>query len=192
MRYTFAIEQAIRAASVLHQDQVRKGLIPYPYITHLIATAMIVSDYLDDEEAIVAALLHDTLSDTDYTEQEIIEDFGTEVHTIVTSIQEPKDKTKENQKVFFKKLKNAPEKALIVLAGEKIHNMRCIVEEYYDDPSRFVADFGTNLDLRLFYYQELSNALNRKLDNAILAEFNDVFTEYKNFLNHVQEKTETY
>lgn len=55
--YSFAIEQAIRAASVLHKDQVRKGQVPYPYITHLFAVSMIVSDYTEDENTIVAALL---------------------------------------------------------------------------------------------------------------------------------------
>ena len=71
MSYSYAIEQAIRAASVLHKDQIRKGSVPYPYVTHLFAVAMIVSDYTSDEDTIVAALLHDTLEDTDYTEEEL-------------------------------------------------------------------------------------------------------------------------
>lgn len=194
MGYSYAIEQAIRAASVLHKDQVRKGSVPYPYITHLFAVAMIVSDYTSDEDTIVAALLHDTLEDTDYTPRELEDDFGVHVRDIVVSITPPAPesydvKAKEEQKkAFLKLLKNASEEALIVVAGDKIHNMRSIVEEYYDNHSAFIADFGTSLEDRLLVYQEISNTLNRKLKNAILAEWNSVFTEYKNFIHDVEKK----
>lgn len=198
MRYTYAIEKAIRAASVLHAGQVRKGPVPYPYVTHLFAVAMIVSDYTDNENTIVASLLHDTLSDTDYTPVELEDDFGGAIKDIVVSITESDHASTdlkviaEQQRIFLKKLKDAPEEGLIVLAADKIHTMRTIVEEYLEDIPSFTSDFGPNQDEQLFFYQEISNALNRKLRSAILAEFNDVFTEYKNFIHAVKDKTENY
>lgn len=198
MAYSYAIEQAIRAASVLHKDQVRKGHVPYPYITHLFAVATIVSDYTDDEDTIIAALLHDTLEDTDYTEKELEDDFGGSVKEIVLSLTEPQPAENEVRDFAFQKkeyvaqLKKASERALVVAAADKIHNMRSIVEEYYDDHSSFVAHFGANLEARLLMYQEISNVLNRRLKNAILAEFNSVFTEYKNFLHDVEKKRNEY
>lgn len=198
MSYSYAIEQAIRAASVLHKGQVRKGQVPYPYITHLVAVAMIVSDYTDDENTIVSALLHDTLEDTDYTEKEIEDDFGGPVREIVCSITEPKIETKDpvslgaQKKQYVKQLAAASERALVIVAADKIHNMRSIVEEYFDNHTGFVADFGTSLDDRLLMYQEISNTLNRKLHNAILSEFNSVFTEYKNFIHDVEKKRNEY
>jgi len=198
MAYSYAIEQAIRAASVLHKDQVRKGSVPYAYTTHLFAVAMMVSDYTGDEDTIISALLHDTLEDTDYTEKELEDDFGGGVRDIVVSITEPppmstdKKAIIEQKKQYLKQIKSAPEKALIVLAADKIHNMRSVVEEYYDNHSAFLADFGTSLDDRLMFYQEISNTLNRNLKNAILAEFNSVFTEYKHFLHDVEKKRSEY
>jgi (p)ppGpp synthase/HD superfamily hydrolase len=199
MAYSYAVEQAIRAGSILHKDQIRKGSVPYAYVTHLFAVAMIVSDYTDDEDTIVSALLHDTLEDTDYTEKELEDDFGGSVKDIVVSITEPfKDETDNNKtkaeqkKLFLKQLKNANEKALIVLAADKIHNMRSIIEEFYNDHSTFLAEFGTAIEDRIMFYQELSNVLNRKLKNDILAEFNNVFTEYKNFLHDVEKKRNEY
>lgn len=198
MRYTYAIEQALRAISILHDGQVRKGPVPYPYITHLFAVAMIVSDYTDDENTIVAALLHDTLSDTDYTSTELESDFGGTVREIVESITEPSyvnlsaKEIVETQKEYLKKLKIAKEEALIVLAAKRIHMMRTIVEEYMEDMTAFVADYGTHHDRQLFFYQEIGNALNRKLKSGILAEFNDVFTEYKHFIHEVKNKFENY
>lgn len=198
MRYTYAVEQAIRAATVLHKGQVCKGSVQYPYVTHLFAVAMIVSDYTDDEDTIVTALLHDTLSDTDYTAQELEDDFGGSVRDMVTSITETHHEETTSrgiadaQKVFLKTLKNTHEGALIVLAASKIHTMRSVVADYLDDMSAFTADFGSDQESHLFFYQEISNMLNRKLRNAILAEFNDVFTEYKNFIHEVKRKTENY
>ncbi len=194
MAYSYAIEQAIRAASVLHKDQVRKGQVPYPYMTHLYAVALIVSDYTDDDDTIVAALLHDTLEDTDYEEKELEDDFGGGVRDIVVSLTEPKRKSNERtevelqKKAYLKQLKEASEKSLIVVAADKIHNMRSVVEEYYDNHTGFIADFGSALNDRVMLYQEISNILNRNLKNAILAEFNSVFTEYKNFIHDVEKK----
>lgn len=198
MSYSYAIEQAIRAASVLHKDQVRKGQVAYPYITHLTAVAMIVSDYTDDEDTIVASFLHDTLEDTDYTEKELEDDFGGTVKDIVVSITEPQTDAndpvavKNQKKQYLKQLTTASERALVVVAADKIHNMRSIVEEYFDDHSAFIADFGASHEDRLLMYQEISNTLNRKLHNAILSEFNNVFNEYKNFINDVDKKQNTY
>lgn len=198
MRYSYAIEQAIRAAAVLHKDQVRKGSVPYPYITHLFAVAMIVADYTDNEDAVVAALLHDTLEDTDYTLEELTEDFGGPVAEIVRTLTEPSARSTEypnpaaRKKQYLKQLKGGNADSLIVVAADKIHNMRSMVEEYYEDHTRFLADFGGAIDDRLRFYQELSNILNRNLKNAILSEFNSVFTEYKQFILDVEKKRNEY
>lgn len=198
MAYSYAIEQAIKAASVLHKDQVRKGSVPYPYVTHLFAVATIVADYTNDEDTIVAALLHDTLEDTDYTEKELEDDFGGAVRDIVVALTEPAipEYDRKNitfqKKQYLKQIKDASERALIVVAADKIHNMRSIVEEYYEDHSGFLSHFGTYIEDRLMAYQEISNVLNRRLKNQILSEFNSVFTEYKNFLHDVEKKRSEY
>jgi (p)ppGpp synthase/HD superfamily hydrolase len=193
MRYSYRIEQAIRAAAILHKDQIRKGEVPYPYVTHVYAVACIVSDYTDNEDAIIAALLHDTLEDTDYTSDEIADDFGPVVRDLVESISESINKEKplswqDIKREQLKKLRKAPESALIVAAADKIHNMRSTIEEYYDDYERFIADFGGTLEERMFIYQEMSNIFNRNIKNQILSEFNYVFDEYKTFIENIERK----
>lgn len=194
--YSFKVEQAIRAASVLHHDQVRKGSAPYPYITHLTAVALIVGDYTDEEDTIVAAFLHDSVEDTDYTPDELETDFGPAVKEIVLALSEPlqKDGTafpwKERKQAYIAQLKKAPEASLMISAADKIHNMRSIVEDYHDEPHRFIADFEGKLEDRIMMYQELSNLLNRRLENDIMSEFNHVFTEYKNFIEHAQKSSQ--
>jgi len=191
--YSYKIEQGIRAAALLHGVQNRKGKIPLPYITHLAAVAWIVNDYTDDEDTIVSAWLHDTLENTDYTKAELEEDFGREVLKIVVTLTEPKEEGGRNlswseRKVAYnEQLKTGPEAALIIAAADKIHNMRSVVEEYHDNLRAFLKDFPEDLEERMLHYQNISNTLNRRLTNDIIAEFNHVYSEYKNFLGYVSK-----
>lgn len=191
--YSYKIEQAIKAAAVLHQDQVRKGLVPLPYITHLIAVLLILRDYTSEEDVLVAALLHDTLEDTDYTPEELEADFGSTVLSYVRTLTEPKrrDEKKlpwiETKKGYAKQLRTGPIEAVMIAAADKAHNFRAIVDEYLEDHDRFLKDFGPHLDLRLEAYQSIANAINNRLTDGIVHEFNHTFTEYKNFIFDVQD-----
>jgi len=190
--YSYRIEQAIRAAAVLHKNQLRKGSMPFPYVTHLVATAFTLMDYTEDEDVIIAALLHDTLEDTDYTIDELQEDFGGKVRELVEAVTEPKSTPeqkisfREKKRVYAEQLKKAPEGSLLVAAADKIHNFRTTVEDYTDDHERFIQDFGKNFEERLEAYQNIANVINNRLSGRILAEFNHVFEEYKQFLYHVK------
>lgn len=191
--YSYRLEQAIRAAAVLHKDQMRNGAPPLPYVTHLTAVAWLTNDYTDDEDTVIAAWLHDTIEDTDYTFEELEEDFGEKVRKIVEAVTEPKEKNGkklswlEKKETYLEQLEKGPKEALIVAVADKIHNLRCIVEQYQDKPQSFMKDFGGSLEERGVRYQKLSNLFNRKLDNDILSEFNHVYNEYKNFLAKVEK-----
>jgi (p)ppGpp synthase/HD superfamily hydrolase len=196
MIYSYRIEQALRAAAVLHQDQVRKGRIPIPYVTHLYAVAFLVADYTQNENAVIAALLHDTLEDTDYTSEELKNDFGEEVTKLVIAVSEHQGKTekkemtwKERKEKYVRQLDKADEYALVIAAADKIHNFRSTIEEYYERSERYIKDFGSDLREKLLMYQEISNVLNRRLKNDIIHEFNHVWSEYKNFIANVEKET---
>lgn len=190
--YSYRVEQAIRAASVLHKDQTRRGSMPFPFMTHLIATAFTLIDYTTDEDVIVAALLHDTLEDTDYTLEELREDFGGRVGDIVEVLTEPKSTPenritwKDRKLTYARQLKKGSQEALLIAAADKIHNFRTTVEDYGDAHDRFYQDFGKNFDERLEVYQQIANVINAKLHNPILAEFNHVFEAYREFLLDVK------
>lgn len=197
--YSYRVEQAIRAATILHQDQLRLGSLPLPYISHLMAVVLILSDYTDDEDTIVAAFLHDTLEDTDYSEEELREDFGGPVEELVKTLTEPKTDSKgnklpwiERKKIYAKQLKSGPEKALMIAAADKSHNFRTIVEEYHDDHKRYIQDFGNRADERLEAYQAIANVINSRLKNDIVHEFNHTFTEFKKFLIDVEKTTNSF
>jgi (p)ppGpp synthase/HD superfamily hydrolase len=197
--YSYKVEQAIRAAAILHQDQLRMGSLPLPYISHLMAVVLILSDYTDDEDTIVAAFLHDTLEDTDYSLEEIKEDFGGPVTEIVMTLTEPKVDAKgaklpwlEKKRAYAKQLKVGSEKALMIAAADKAHNFRTIVEEYHEDHSRFIQDFGPQTEDRIEAYQNISNVINSRLKSDIIHEFNHTFKEFKQFLIDVEKTSSSY
>lgn len=194
MIYSFRIEQAIRAAAILHRDQVRKGRAPYPYVAHLYAVASIIRDYTNDEDVIISGLLHDTLEDTDYTIEELEKDFGHRVRTIVERVSEhissedPRPRH-ERKRGYILLLKEAPEESLIVVAADKIHNLRSIVEEYHGAFEDYLRDFNGTIPERLEFYGAIHSILNSKLQNPIIHEFNHVFNQFQSFI-HAHETTQ--
>ncbi|MEY2665080.1 MAG: Bifunctional (p)ppGpp synthase/hydrolase relA [Candidatus Parcubacteria bacterium] len=163
------------------------------------AVALILTDYTNDEDTFVAAFLHDTLEDTDYTEEELREDFGGPVAEIVVALTEPKLTPNgaklpwlEKKKLYAKQLKHGPEKAVLIAAADKSHNFRTIVEEYIDDHKRYIQDFGPQTSDRLEAYQDIANVINSRLKSDILQEFNHTFTEFKKFLIDVEKSTNSF
>lgn len=190
--YSYQIEQAIKAAAVLHDGQVRKGLIPIPYITHLFSVMYYLSEFTDNEDVLVAALLHDTLEDTDYTVEELTNDFGPLVADIVLAVTEPDEHKgrrlswRQKKAAYTVQLTRASDSAIMVAAADKIHNFRTLIEDYHHDHSRFVQDFGTNLTERIEVYDNMAELISRRLpENHLKSDFDQVYTELHHFLQHV-------
>ena len=86
-----SVNMAVKFAAAAHAGQIRKTR--QPYITHCIETALIVEALLstnedDDraEAAVIAALLHDVIDDTDVDPEEVYEAFGDQVGSMVTKV----------------------------------------------------------------------------------------------------------
>ena len=198
MIYSYRVEQAIRAAAVLHNGQVRKGVSPYPFITHLVAVAFLLSDYSNDEDTVIAGLLHDTLEDTDYTPEELETDFGENVRKIVEGVTDAQlhERSaltwKQRQDRYFKALTLAPLPSLMISAADKIHNMRSIVEEYHGKPDLFVKHFTGSVDDLIDKYDKLKMLLHERLSNDIVKEYDHVHVLFKDFLESVQSHENTH
>lgn len=82
------IDFAIEFAAYAHRNQLRKGT-EIPYISHPFGVGMILLEAKCNEEVIIAGLLHDTLEDTETTEDDIHSRFGSEVLRLVQGASEP-------------------------------------------------------------------------------------------------------
>ena len=120
---------AISFAAHKHRNQRRKGVEAFPYINHPITLANILANEagIEDEKVLVAAILHDTLEDTETTTQELAELFGDDVTTIVLEVTDDKSLPKAERKRL--QVEHAPmisRRAKLVKFADKIANLRDI------------------------------------------------------------------
>jgi guanosine-3',5'-bis(diphosphate) 3'-pyrophosphohydrolase len=121
------IERAYAAAEKAHSGQKRKS--GEPYITHPVAVAQILADLGIGSKTIAAALLHDTVEDTDYTLDLVRADFGDEIAMLVDGVTKL-DKLKYGdsaQAETVRKMVVAMSKdirVLVIKLADRLHNAR--------------------------------------------------------------------
>jgi guanosine-3',5'-bis(diphosphate) 3'-pyrophosphohydrolase len=121
------IERAYAAADKAHAGQLRKS--GEPYITHPVAVAQILADLGIGPKTLAAALLHDTVEDTDYTLDMLRHDFGDEIAMLVDGVTKL-DKLKYGdsaQAETVRKMVVAMSKdirVLVVKLADRLHNAR--------------------------------------------------------------------
>ena len=120
------ILKAAHFAAQKHRDQRRKDKEVSPYINHPISVAKIISEIgnIEDPEVLAAALLHDTLEDTETTVEELIDNFGERVCSLVEEVTDdktlPKFERKQRQIDHAKELTGG---AALIKLGDKISNV---------------------------------------------------------------------
>ena len=128
---TDLIGRAFETARGLHDGQLRKS--GEPYLIHPIAVAKILAQLGMDDETIVGGLLHDVVEDTEYTREQLVEDFSEEVALLVdgvTKLGAIKFDTKEEaqaenlRKMFLAMSKDI--RVLIIKLADRLHNMRTL------------------------------------------------------------------
>ena len=78
------VKEAFILANHAHEGQMRSSGVPY--ITHPVAVAGILADMHFDHETIMAALLHDVIEDTHYSQQDLADSFGDVVAEVVEGV----------------------------------------------------------------------------------------------------------
>jgi guanosine-3',5'-bis(diphosphate) 3'-pyrophosphohydrolase len=124
------ILSAVRFAANKHRNQRRKDAEASPYINHPIELAHVLANEggINDPVVLCAALLHDTIEDTETTAEELTEAFGLEITNVVLDVTDDKsikDKAKRKQL----QIEHAPHispKAKLVKLADKICNLRDI------------------------------------------------------------------
>ncbi|CAM3465075.1 bifunctional (p)ppGpp synthetase/guanosine-3',5'-bis(diphosphate) 3'-pyrophosphohydrolase [Kibdelosporangium persicum] len=121
------LQQAYDVAEEKHRHQRRKS--GDPYITHPLAVATILAELGMDTTTLVAALLHDTVEDTDYSLELLRADFGDEVAHLVDGVTKL-DKVKlgtaaeaETIRKMIIAMAKDP-RVLVIKLADRLHNMR--------------------------------------------------------------------
>jgi len=155
--------KAIQFAAWKHRDQRRKDVDESPYINHPIALAEVLwfEGRVRSAVTIAAAILHDTIEDTETTADELRGAFGPEVAAIVEEVTDVKWLGKTSRKKLqVARAKSSSHKARQVKLADKICNLRDILasapagwslerqREYFDWAKQVVDQIrGTNPEL---------------------------------------------
>ena len=123
------LERAYLTAEKHHGTQTRKS--GDPYITHPLAVTTILADIGMTEPTLVAALLHDTVEDTDYTLDELRADFGEEVARLVdgvTKLEKVKYGDAAQAETIRKMIVAMARdiRVLVIKLADRLHNMRTV------------------------------------------------------------------
>lgn len=119
-------------AALKHSTQRRKDSAKTPYINHPIGVANILANEgsVTDLEVLMAALLHDTVEDTETSFDEIEENFGASIRKIVEEVTDDKSLPKaERKRLQIEHAKTASPKAKLVKLADKLYNLRDLQKE---------------------------------------------------------------
>ena len=184
MPYGEKFEEALVYAADAHRDQTRKGT-GIPYVTHLLAVAAIVGENGGTEDEVIAALLHDAPEDAGGGPRlkDIQLRFGDEVAGIVAgctdTYEDPKPPWRERKEAYIAHLAEAPPSVRLVSAADKLHNARSILQDYRTLGDNLCDRFNGGKECTLWYYREISAALQRAGTNPVVDELDRVVAEMK-------------
>ncbi|HLL99977.1 MAG TPA: HD domain-containing protein [Pyrinomonadaceae bacterium] len=166
--------EAASFAAKRHKNQKRKGADGEPYINHPLEVAKLLANVgkVEDTDVLIAALLHDTVEDTETTREEITQMFGERVSGMVLEVTDDKSLPKAERKQL--QVEHAPHLspgAKLVKLGDKISNITDIMNnpprdwslerklEYIAWGERVVAGLrGANTELEKHFDQTAEKA----------------------------------
>jgi len=160
------ILKALEFAKQKHTGQVRK-CSGADYVTHTIAVSYIVAAYKQSkhiDDLLIAALLHDTLEDTDTTFVELAVNFGPLVASLVLELTNDVTTIKQVGKLEYQKKKvvGVSNYGLIIKLADRLHNVS-------DQPSqKMIVD-----TLELMNYLSINRKLT-KTQKRLVAEIKNV------------------
>ena len=182
-------EEAVKFATEQHSGQLRK-MHEIPYILHPLEVASIISTITNDEDLLIAGLLHDTIEDCQTDPMLIKEKFGTRVLALVSAESEdkmsdrPPEETwrerKEDSLLFLEHCENDDVKVLWL--ADKLANMRSFYREYLVKGEKlWLALNQKDPKQQYWYYSTIAKLLVSLKGSA-------AYEEYVMLLNKVFEK----
>ena len=187
MILTKRLSHAINRASELHREQLRRGKDMTPYISHLYSVMYLLSKTTDDEDVLIAGLLHDSLEDVPlYTKEKLIEEFGERVGAIVSGVTEPLDANKEiddqkpwleRKEAYLEALKNGPTESALVSLCDKIHNLMSTEYIVETGDALLFQKIEASFRHQKIFYEKVLEICREKLgnDHALVYDFEKVF-----------------
>jgi len=164
--------RAAQFAAVKHSAQRRKGEAAEPYVNHVLEVAHLVAEAGLDADVVAAALLHDTVEDTETSAAELAAAFGPLVTSMVLELTDDRSLPKAERKRL--QVERAPHKsagAQAIKTADKISNLRTILAS----PP---ADWSEQRKRDYFDFAHAVVAGLAQAPESLLAEFDAVYQRF--------------
>ena len=118
-------------AAFKHRGQRRKDAEASPYINHPLSLARVLKleAGVGDVDVLVAAILHDTVEDTETTVEELAREFGPAVAAIVAEVTDDEHLSKpERKRLQVERAPHISHPAKLVKLADKICNLRDVID----------------------------------------------------------------
>ncbi|MBQ4387640.1 MAG: bifunctional (p)ppGpp synthetase/guanosine-3',5'-bis(diphosphate) 3'-pyrophosphohydrolase [Prevotella sp.] len=181
---TSLLDRAIIFAVRAHAGTERRGK-GFPYIVHPMEAVEIVATMTKDQELLAAAALHDTVEDTDTTVDQIREEFGDRIASLVASESDtmPEGVSEEDswharKQAAIDRLARASHDAKIVALGDKLSNIRAIARDYAQQGDALWDLFhAKDPKDHEWHYRGLADALSELRDTFAYREFENLINQ---------------
>lgn len=175
------IEKALTLALHIHKYQKRKGDGVTPYAVHPIGVALLLAPHKQDEDVIVAAILHDVLEDTDYSPRKIEKIFGRRVLKLVKEVSDskPNDPWDKRKDAYLRHLKTASKDACLIACADKINNLSSIAGAYKKFGKSIWKRFEAPKEKKIEFYEGVCRLVGKKFSHPLQRKLNLVLKEVK-------------
>ena len=165
------LTEAYKFSAIKHTKQRRKGKLDIPYINHPIEVANILSHAEPDEDTILlaAAVLHDTIEDTDTSYEELIGVFGSEIADLVMEVTDDMSlSSKKRKEIQFEKARGLSIKAKKIRIADKICNVLDIIQTRYHWTTRQKLEYITWASNVVDKCRGTNEILEKEFDKALM------------------------
>ena len=181
---TRLLDRAIVFAVRAHAGTERRGK-GFPYIVHPMEAVEIVATMTRDQELLAAAVLHDTVEDTDTTVEQIRTEFGDRIASLVASESDivvdgvnEEDSWHARKQAAIDRLARASHDAKIVALGDKLSNMRAIARDYAQQGDALWNLFHVkDRKEHEWHYRGLADSLRELQDSFAYKEFEQLINQ---------------
>ena len=181
---TTLLDRAIVFAVRAHAGTERRGK-GFPYIVHPMEAVEIVATMTRDQELLAAAVLHDTVEDTDTTVEQIRTEFGDRIASLVASESDivldgvsEEDSWHARKQAAIDRLARASHDAKIVALGDKLSNMRAIDRDYAQQGDALWNLFHVkDRKEHEWHYRGLADSLRELHDTFAYQEFEQLINQ---------------
>ena len=164
------ISRAVAFAADAHKSEFRKGT-SVPYLVHPLDVMSILLKNGAGEDLAIVGVLHDVLEDTPRTRDDILQNFGGKVCSLVEGASEeekftkgvPNEEKKKTWKVRkqskIQKIRESGRDLRLLICADKLANIRDIMADYLVSGDALWSKFNASKEDESWYYHEMASAL---------------------------------